>query len=75
VEKIGVATEAFAAAKAGRSFCGLFGTTKGHALSQSAPRERFPQAVKSSPYTKLFVQPAPVFDIADVNETGCGIFE
>jgi hypothetical protein len=40
-EKAGVATEAFAAAKAGRSFCSLFGMTKGHALLQSASQERF----------------------------------
>jgi hypothetical protein len=40
-EKVSVATNAFAAAKAGRSFRSLFGMTENHALLQSAPQERF----------------------------------
>jgi hypothetical protein len=51
-EKAGVATEAVAAAKAGRSFCSLFGMTKGHALLQSASEERFSASYKVVPCYK-----------------------
>jgi hypothetical protein len=41
-----------AAAKAGRSFCSLFGMTKGHALLQSAPQERFSASCAVVPFHK-----------------------
>jgi hypothetical protein len=63
-EKVGVATEAFAAAKAGRSFCSLFGTTKGHALLQSASQECFSASCKAVPFQKAIyatssIRPSP----------------
>jgi hypothetical protein len=48
-EKAGVATNAFAAAKAGRSFCSLFGMTESHALLQGTPQERFSASCKAMP--------------------------
>jgi hypothetical protein len=48
-EKAGLATEAVAAAKAGRSFCGLFSMTKGHALLQCASQKRFSASCKVVP--------------------------
>jgi hypothetical protein len=51
-EKVGVATEAFAAAKAGRSFCSLSGTTEVVPCYKAPLKRVFPQAVKSCPVTK-----------------------
>jgi hypothetical protein len=44
-----VAAEAFAAAKAGRSFCSLSGMTKGHALLQSSSQEGFSASCEVMP--------------------------
>jgi hypothetical protein len=51
-EKVGVATEAFAAAKAGRSFCSLSGTTEVVPCYKAPLKRVLPQAVKSCPVTK-----------------------
>jgi hypothetical protein len=48
-EKVGVATEAFAAAKAGRSFCSLSGTTEVVPCYKAPLKRVFPQAVKVMP--------------------------
>jgi hypothetical protein len=49
-EKVGVATEAFAAAKAGYSFRSLSGTTKGHALLQGPSQKHFSASSQAVPF-------------------------
>jgi hypothetical protein len=53
-EKVGVATEAFAAAKAGRSFCSLSGTTEVMPCYKAPLKRAFRQSVKSCPVSKPF---------------------
>jgi hypothetical protein len=59
-EKVSAATNAFAAAKAGHSFCSLFGMTESHALLQGAPQERFSASCKAMPCYKS--KPALLYD-------------
>jgi hypothetical protein len=51
-ERACVAIEALAAAKAGRSFCSLFGMTKDHALLQGGSHERYSASCEVVPFHK-----------------------